>query len=507
MKLKFFLVLFLLIFSINNYSYSANRCNNFYQEINNSELDQELFLYPRYESTTIGFQLEVEWDQKADNNYGDWKTKFDKDGYPFIGKILFQDLMSKTSVGDKITKLNGEDIRKYTKKFDTDKAFTESLVDDENKFTIIDKEGKEYDLLTKKKDIEPVEIFYDIYFDHINIDDKTGSFDVALRKEFSAVLSDDFKLFQIAKKNLLYKYKDEFDFEECIFSVDDWRKLDVLQPDYGIRFKNIIIDNKSLQKENYFILPAFKEIDGLDPALNIFYNFEGTKKIRNNFNLKSFPFDRQKIKIYLFQNRYILDDNHTYPTDMTQREVEKYLAQPEPIQGWTIVDYKMNYKPDYDPNYATWTDGIEYVFTVDRNSGYYIYKVIFPIILILMICWSAVWIDPKEIESRLTITIVCLLSLIAYNFVIDSELPKLEYLTTMDYIILISYVYAAIPNFLSIYSFQLIKTNKQLAEKYENYEKRFGLASYIFIIAIIIMFNTNTFPENTNSMLSWFKLN
>ena len=73
--------------------------------------------------------------------------------------------------------------------------FTKSLVDDENKFTIIDKEGKEYDLLTKK-DIEPVEIFYDIYFDHINIDDKTGSFDVALRKEFSAVLSDDFKLFR-----------------------------------------------------------------------------------------------------------------------------------------------------------------------------------------------------------------------------------------------------------------------------------------------------------------------
>ena len=44
-----------------------------------------------------------------------------------------------------------------------------------------------------------------------------------------------------------------------------------------------------------------------------------------------------------------------------------------------------------------------------------------------------------EIESRLTITIVCLLSLIAYNFVIDSN-AKLE-ITIMDYIILISYVY------------------------------------------------------------------
>jgi hypothetical protein len=120
-----------------------------------------------------------------------------------------------------------------------------------------------------------------------------------------------------------------------------------------------------------------------------------------------------------------------------------------------------------------------------------------------MVCWSAVWIDPKEIESRLTITIVCLLSLIAYNFVIDSDMPKLEYLTIMDYIILISYVYAAIPNFLSIYSFQLIKKNKPLAEKYEAIEKRYGLLSYILIIFIIVIVNASSAPEHTNSMFTW----
>ena len=109
-----------------------------------------------------------------------------------------------------------------------------------------------------------------------------------------------------------------------------------------------------------------------------------------------------------------------------------------------------------------------------------------------MICWSAVWIDPKEIESRLTITIVCLLSLIAYNFVIDSDMPKLEYLTIMDYIILISYIYAAIPNFLSIYSFHLDKTNKVLAEKYERYEKKYALLSYILIVFLIIILKVYT---------------
>ena len=49
---------------------------------------------------------------------------------------------------------------------------------------------------------------------------------------------------------------------------------------------------------------------------------------------------------------------------------------------------------------------------------------------------------------KLTISIVCLLSLIAYNFVIDNDL-NLEYLTIMDWIILASYLFAAAINIFS----------------------------------------------------------
>ena len=128
------------------------------------------------------------------------------------------------------------------------------------------------------------------------------------------------------------------------------------------------------------------------------------------------------------------------------------------------------------------------------------------ILLILLVCWSAVWIEPKELESRLTITIVCLLSLIAYNFVIDSDLPKLEYLTIMDFIILISYFYATIPNFLSIICFGLTKKQKTkaLSLKIENLAKSYGIFSYLFIILAIIIFSSSNNPEHTNAYLTWF---
>ena len=140
---------------------------------------------------------------------------------------------------------------------------------------------------------------------------------------------------------------------------------------------------------------------------------------------------------------------------------------------------------------------------IERQHGYYIYKVIIPILLILMVCWSVVWVHPKELESRLTITIVCLLSLIAYNFVIDSELPKLEYLTVMDWIILISYFYATIPNFISVISFRLYKKNRALSNKIENYSKRYGASSYLLSILIIILINANLNPENSSTLISW----
>ena len=116
------------------------------------------------------------------------------------------------------------------------------------------------------------------------------------------------------------------------------------------------------------------------------------------------------------------------------------------------------------------------------------------------------WVDPRELEARLTITIVCLLSLIAYNFVIDAELPKLEYLTVLDWIVLISYIYATIPNFLSIISFRLQKTKIKLSNKLELMSKRYGLSSYVAGILFIVLLNANLNIENSSSLISWMAL-
>ena len=177
------------------------------------------------------------------------------------------------------------------------------------------------------------------------------------------------------------------------------------------------------------------------------------------------------------------------------------------IPGWNVIDVKFNVSNNFDFEGIVFNQA-SIILDIERQSFYYIFKIILPIILILLICWSSVWLNPKEVESKLTITIVCLLSLIAYNFVIDNELPKLEYLTIMDWIILASYLFAAAPNMLAIISFQVSQKNKnkKLSKKIDFFSKRFGITSYVVLILFIIIINVSTVPENTINALSWAKM-
>ena len=150
------------------------------------------------------------------------------------------------------------------------------------------------------------------------------------------------------------------------------------------------------------------------------------------------------------------------------------------------------------------SSGVELVFEIERDFQYYLFKVIFPIILILLVSWSVFWIHPRELESKLTITIVCLLSLIAYNFVIDEDLPKLSYLTILDYIVLLSYVFATIPNFISIYSFEKHRARKPIWQIVDGKSRIYGPIIYLLLVIFIIIINVSG-NENTSAFLSFLR--
>ena len=105
--------------------------------------------------------------------------------------------------------------------------------------------------------------------------------------------------------------------------------------------------------------------------------------------------------------------------------------------------------------------------------------------LILLIAWSVLWIPAHRIEERLTTSNVSLLALIAYNFVFQDEIPKLDMLTSLDQFILLSYLFCAIPIFMTIFLSRFVERKRKLASIRNRRIRIFGGAIYLFVTITI----------------------
>ena len=229
----------------------------------------------------------------------------------------------------------------------------------------------------------------------------------------------------------------------------------------------------------------------------------GEARIKIDFDLKKFPFDEQELIIELFPPYGInYNDDKNYPkpfvTTFTPRsnvylDIEKYKNK-NFLKEWSVEKVEVDniiYKTkstslfDRDKIIDAIDDRINIKITVKRNINYFIFKIIIPVFLILSIVWSVMWIPPNQVESRLTTSIVGLLSLIAYNFVFNDDLPKLSYLTSLDRYVLLSYLFCAIPTFLTVYFSRLTKKDYQIALAVNKKSRIVGIVIYIISTAVI----------------------
>jgi hypothetical protein len=187
---------------------------------------------------------------------------------------------------------------------------------------------------------------------------------------------------------------------------------------------------------------TFPDIVKIAPDGEVLYRQRAWGSFSQPLKLHDFPFDQQVFSIQLAA------------VDYTQSEVELLLdtkeesgiAQELSVADWKVLRWTAEpraYKPTPTMNA---TSGFAFSFEARREIGYFIIKVIIPLILIVAMSWVVFWIDPMESGTQISVAITTMLTLIAYRFAIDMDLPKVSYLTRMDYFILLStiLVYASL---------------------------------------------------------------
>ena len=90
---------------------------------------------------------------------------------------------------------------------------------------------------------------------------------------------------------------------------------------------------------------------------------------------------------------------------------------------------------------------------IERRVGYYLWKALLPLFLIVALSWTVFWI-PEGIAGRIRLSATVILTIVAYQFAMASDLPKVAYVTFLSAITTVSFLIVALTVVVNLVVFQ-----------------------------------------------------
>ena len=435
------------------------------------------------ERNDTGIFLDFKWDEDLKKIV----IKRNKDKYPIVRFSLFNKIEIKQ--GSIIKSIEGNDLSNLS-----DDQLNAILFQNLNSgsLQLELKNGKKINVAAKPYKLNDFKLVNFQLNSIQNIDSKKGIIEISFESFFENNRPD--LLDTLIKNNFDY---DEGNEEAVCESVLEQINFPIKALEYN-EFKYDEDVRKGLKNKTKL----------KDSIINFVYdngNFRSVRSesgvgfFRQEFDFKKFPFDKQKLIISIISGiRSASDQNlikfaDTAAVTFITPENGAFLGlsnfkEKNYLKEWKVlsVDIKSKeiinenfYDKDLKKNITHNENTINLEINIVREYKHYVYKIIIPVFLILCVAWFVLWIPTKHFETRLTTSMVALLSLIAYNFVFADDIPKLQYLTSLDKYILLSYIFCCIPTFMSIWCSRFIKISQAKVTRVNRKIRIFGGLIYL----------------------------
>lgn len=176
------------------------------------------------------------------------------------------------------------------------------------------------------------------------------------------------------------------------------------------------------------------------------YKEKFSAELEAHYDLKKFPFDRQKLEIeiesFAWHDEVLLfqmnEEKIGFSNDFEIAEwhIEKVESKIESVKG--IQDR------------ASFSEFLMEIVVV-RQYEYYLWKIIIPLIFLVIISWSVFLMIGDKLIDRLRFSMIGILTIVGYQFIISDILPRVSYFTLMDSFLSISFFIMLLTMFESVY--------------------------------------------------------
>ncbi len=179
-------------------------------------------------------------------------------------------------------------------------------------------------------------------------------------------------------------------------------------------------NERSLERK----LPDLVEVDAEGGVIYV-QRMSGT--ISSAANLADFPFDTQVFEIQAFVGGFTREE-----VDLVIEPGRTGRSGRLSVLDWDVGPLTSETFPlEYAADGRVFS-GCRFAFEATRHTGFYLWKVILPLVIVVLMSWAVFWIDPSAMGAQIGVATTSILALIAYQFVLGDLVPRLAYLTRQD---------------------------------------------------------------------------
>ena len=202
--------------------------------------------------------------------------------------------------------------------------------------------------------------------------------------------------------------------------------------------------------------------------------------------LRRFPFDRESLAV-IVQPALTPARPNQDPIDFAR---DNYATEINPeafLSPWEIRSISYTRRPVPSNLIGAAVPQARFTIEVKRRAGFYIWQVFVPMLLMVVVPWTAFWVKLGEFDWQMKIPLGIMLAMIAFEFALARDLPRIGYITFFDAIMLISFSFTFLTIMEIITTHALIlRGNTRLAEKIQRHARWVVPLSYVVLIALMI---------------------
>ncbi len=238
-------------------------------------------------------------------------------------------------------------------------------------------------------------------------------------------------------------------------------------------------------------------------SVNKYYFVNGTCKASFPYkaDFKQFPYDKQILNIAIentttnFDNMvYVPDNQNLFINKLSDKNIDilnggQFSISKLDFQS-SVYTYQTNFGDPAIKGFDKYSR-LNFSIAISHNSFDVLQKIALPLLVVLILAYLVFFIPDYEIGTASALTVTALLAAIAFQWTINDSLPKVSYITLIDKIFYLVYLFIFYAMSQTVVTFNLSKgseKSKILSEKLE-WHSRY-LFPICFIISFLVLINS-----------------